>query len=237
MHVVKFNPVSELAEFTVPAPKPSRLYFPDWYKNMPAFETATPEIKSNNEANKTLKMCLPFADSLGSGYIQESWQDIYVKAHKTKDGGVSVEYNFPTTPAIMGHREKQNIEIEKHFYPIEFTLHPQWMPELPRGWSMLYTSPLNRNDLPFYFLSGIIDNDGLTQIAENSNFPFYIKNGFEGIIPKGTPLYQMIPIKRESWESQNNQYSEKKQNFVMKNIAQKFWSGYRNSYWNKKSYR
>ena len=31
------------------------------------------------------------------------------------------------------------------------------------------------------------------------NVPFFIKSGFEGVIPAGTPIAQLIPIKREKW--------------------------------------
>jgi hypothetical protein len=29
--------------------------------------------------------------------------------------------------------------------------------------------------------------------------PFFIKEGFSGVIPKGTPFAQLIPVKRENW--------------------------------------
>jgi hypothetical protein len=33
------------------------------------------------------------------------------------------------------------------------------------------------------------------------NVPFYIKKGFEGIIPQGTPIAQLIPFRQENWSS------------------------------------
>jgi hypothetical protein len=35
----------------------------------------------------------------------------------------------------------------------------------------------------------------------SGNIPFFIKEGFSGVIPKGTPIAQVIPFKRESWTS------------------------------------
>jgi hypothetical protein len=32
--------------------------------------------------------------------------------------------------------------------------------------------------------------------------PFFVVKGFTGIIPAGTPYAQMLPFKRENWESE-----------------------------------
>jgi hypothetical protein len=32
--------------------------------------------------------------------------------------------------------------------------------------------------------------------------PFFVVKGFTGIIPAGTPYAQMIPFRRENWESE-----------------------------------
>ena len=38
MQNIKFNAVSKLTELSVKAPKPSRDYLPEWYKDIPAFQ-------------------------------------------------------------------------------------------------------------------------------------------------------------------------------------------------------
>lgn len=237
MHVVKFNPVSKLAEDTVTPPRPAREYWPEWYKSFKAFETKSPEIGEDNVANTTLKLCAPFMDSLSAGYIQETWQDINIDSEEISPGSMQVKYNFPTEPAIIGIRDKVSVALGEEFYALEFTFHPVWIPELPKGWSMLYTTPLNRTDLPFHVLSGIVDNDLFTQSEEKSNIPFYIKKNFSGIIPKGTPMVQMIPIKREDWKAKPQKYSEGKQAKIVTLARQNFWGGYKKVFWNKKTYR
>ena len=37
--------------------------------------------------------------------------------------------------------------------------------------------------------------------TEEINVPFVIKNNFSGIIERGTPMFQVIPFKREKWDS------------------------------------
>jgi hypothetical protein len=237
MHVVKFNPVSELTEDTVPMPKPARNYIPEWYKRAPAFETKKPQIDKMGMSNPALKMCMPFIDAMSSGYIQESWQDIVIQVESRESEKVSLGYSSPTLPEIIGHREKVSVPMGEDFYPIEFIFHPVWIPQLPKGWSMLYTSPINRPDLPFQVLSGIVDSDSFYQSEEGSRIPFYVKNNFEGIIPKGTPMIQMIPIKRSSWESFKNKYSQREQNKMIVLARQHFWGGYKKTFWHKKTYR
>ena len=53
--------------------------------------------------------------------------------------------------------------------------------------------------MPIKTITGIIDTDSLKTFA---NSPFVIKEGFEGIIEKGTPMFQIIPFKRDSWKAE-----------------------------------
>jgi hypothetical protein len=236
MHV-KFYPTTKLAELTVPPPKPAKEYLPQWYRDIPAFYGKKPQIEDNGDSNRTVKMCMPFADSFSAGYIQESWQDINIEYTENDEKTFDLRYVFPTEPKIISHREKPSIEIDKSFLNVEFTFHPAWMPKLPPGWSMLYTTPFNRNELPIKFLDGIIDNDGFSYSEKESNMPFLVKSSFSGIIPKGTPLLQMIPIKRESWTSSFEPYDEDEQIRITHQLRQHFWGGYKKLFWNKKEYR
>jgi hypothetical protein len=66
------------------------------------------------------------------------------------------------------------------------------------------THPLNRTDLPFYTLSGIVDSDNY---MGEGKVPFFIKKDFTGIIPAGTPIVQIIPIKTdEVWKSEKAEH-------------------------------
>jgi hypothetical protein len=49
-----------------------------------------------------------------------------------------------------------------------------------------------------------------TDVLEtHANSPFVIEENFEGIIPKGTPMFQVIPFKRENWEMEISEMKEK----------------------------
>jgi hypothetical protein len=226
-----FIPSSSETIEIVDSPKPSSLFIPDWYKQIISDYKKNPKFGSDGQLlNKSLKMCMPFLDSLTSGYIQKTWCDIYIE--KTNSG---VNFTFASSPEIMGSRNCENIKTYKNeFYPNEFFWIIQWVPRLPKGYSALFCHPLNRLDLPFYTLSGIVDSD-LYHHAPNGNYPFYLKKDFEGLIPKGTPMYQIIPIKRDDWSSEE----ESDPNKIIKTHKKQmtvFWEFYKKNMWQRKKY-
>ena len=97
---------------------------------------------------------------------------------------------------MMDKRFEVDMAIPDNVYPVQFGIKMNWYYETPPGYSLLFTHPFNRPELPFYVPSGIVDSDiwGLPIFI-----PFFIKRGFEGVIKAGTPLIQMLPIKREPW--------------------------------------
>ena len=241
MQKIKFNPTSYLAEMTVPCPKPAKNFIPDWYKEMESFHGGKPDVTSfyDGKANTTMKMCMPFQDSFSMGYIQEAWQESHISLTKGEDNNFNIEWFNATEPQMMDMRNqspKNRFPIQDNFYPLEFTWNPVWSPELPEGYSAIITHPFNRTDLPFYTLTGVIDSDAFTHQGSKNNLPFLLKKDFSGIIKKGTPLYQIIPILREDWKSIQSAYNEEKQVKILHEMRQYFWSGYKKLYWSKKNF-
>jgi hypothetical protein len=70
---------------------------------------------------------------------------------------------------------------------------------LPPGYSLLVTHPFNRPDLPFVTLTGLIDAD---RYRDNFiHFPaHWCDVEFKGVLAKGTPVAQCVPLKRDTWE-------------------------------------
>jgi antitoxin (DNA-binding transcriptional repressor) of toxin-antitoxin stability system len=123
------------------------------------------------------------------------------------------------------------------YYKEHFAWFPEWSVETPPGYSALYTHPLNRFELPFLTVSGIIDND---KVILPGSMPFFVKEGFVGIIEAGTPIAQIIPFKREDWESEYA--SEKPLDLARKNVvnSQKYRKPdggvYKNEVWEPRKY-
>ena len=227
---IEFVPMTKEVEKIVPMPKPAKNYIPDWYKNVKLGKDKYIDSFGSLEFDGKMKKCVPFLDALTHGYIQESWTDIYVK-----NNNGTVEFAYAKGPEIIGVRDKISISVSNNFYPIEFIWRIQWMPKLPKGWSVILTSPYNRLDLPFRSLTGIIDSDHFYH-GDSGNYPFYIQNGFEGIIPVGTPMYQIVPIKRENWRSSAMRFDEEDASKRVIDIKKYFVDGYRKAFWQKKSF-
>jgi len=178
--------------------KTSKEHSPDWYRQIPR-DVQMPEATHGDHSHAgeivpTVKHCMPFLDGMAGGYMISLEADLDVKIIR---GEVKI---FTEKAPIFGERVPGATDpmpvplgcIKRHFHWIQQTI-----VQLPIGYSALYTHPLNRFDLPFVTLSAIIDDR-----IKNGNIPFFIKEGFEGVIEKGTPIIQIIPFKRENWESE-----------------------------------
>ncbi len=233
-----FNPVSVIAAASVEKPKSARYCNPQWYKDTPAFGTKPMSFDMNTGAvNHTIKMCLPFSDALDLGYIQETWQDIMILS-ETNGSDINLNFTFPTQPEIISISQKRGTyPIPDEFYQFDMFWHPVWVPEVPKGYSVLLTHPLNRLDLPFFTLSGVIDSDKYTENTQNAKLPVFLKKGFSGLIPKGTPMYQVIPFKRDNWASSQNDFDEIRNLKKSMLVHQKFWGGYKKNFWSKKEFK
>lgn len=231
-----FIPKSIDAEHLVPPPKPAKNYEPDWWKNIPAFANGGKPIIKDGEADRTVKLCTPFADTFRFGYIQEAWCDIHISTVKTLHK-TNVEYNFSSFPDIMDLRKVSDVaqKASSEYHPMEFAWQTQWAPKVPKGYSVLITHPLNREELPFTTMTGIVDADKYF-FEKEGNHPFFIKKDFEGIIPKGTPLFQIIPFKRDNWKSEVGKYTlENAYKAVLQ--SQYFWGAYKKLFWSKKTFK
>ena len=176
-------------------PVPAKKMIPQWYKDGETFYVE----KGSRETSAGLKTCMPFLDVLTAGYLLVTPFDIYVG--KKEDGSLSIEWNSPepwknfvdqrphgsgaTIPRPAGHRDEHFVWSNK------------WGWKTPRGYSTIVTHPFNRFDLPFTTMSGFMDSD---KISVNGNVPFFLKEGFYGLIPEGTPYAQVIPVKRKLWK-------------------------------------
>lgn len=181
-------------------PMPAKLSIPLWYKDSNISIEALSEMKEPSFDRPTLKKCIPFLDSMMTGYIAELWCDIDVKL------------NYDGSPKLSWRTERQPLEIRESTstenLPIPaghgFTRFAWKIPyhlQTPKNYSCLITHPFNRYDLPFTTLSAVADTH---EVMYAGNVPFFLKEGFEGVIEKGTPIYQILPFQREAWDSKEN---------------------------------
>lgn len=231
---ITFIPTNDQAELLIPAPKPAKQYIPEWYKHTPGINSKNVKVDFDGFPNPNVKNCIPFLDSLVSGYIQESWTDMYIDLK-----GNDIVYNFAGkgAPQMMSHRggEHLSLPVTEYYYEFEFIWKQYWIPKLPDGYSYLFTHPFNRLDLPFTTATAIVDGDKL-HYSNVGNVPVYIKKNFTGVIPVGTPLYQIIPFKRDAWKMDTEKYDEKKVKKGIHDLRKYFVGSYKKNFWQKKEY-
>ena len=227
---VLFIPRDKDVELSVPRPQASKKYIPDWFKNLPnAIENL-----NGSGMQATAKKCMPFLDSLTSGYTQELACDLIIKP---SEDGEHVNYNWAGDfrPMSTAREDFGAPNLMPHFpgyYDLEFHWNSFWEPKTPSGYSTFYFHPANRFDLPFLTHNAIIDTD---KWPIPGPVPFVIKKGFSGIIPAGTPIYQMLFIKRDAWNSEGMKYDEKIKQLEF-SVRRTFTDGYKKVIWSKKEY-
>jgi len=230
-------------------PIPSKLNIPEWYKKL-----------EHSIEYKTIKGCIPFLDTLTSGYILKMPQDFHVRHNvdNKNEKGEIFKDSFQTyglhdqtqllnakhinlNSGFDNHHLKQ-VEgspfVEKNknlpFYKI---INP-WKIKTPKGYSCLFVSPLNNSDDRFSIISGIVDTD---TFPNEINFPIVINGDkypiLETTIKKGTPYVQIIPFKRDNWKMITKPRKQKEIQNSRLFYGLKVLNIYKDKYWNKKSWK
>lgn len=192
---------------------------PEWYKSSPAIV----------EGQMSIKRCVPVLDTFLTGYLIVTSADFMFDESQQR-----FIDNAAWKEPISTHMDFQveNMELDDSIYPHPYKWNNSWKLEAPEGYSLLITHPLNRFDLPFQSITGIVDADMHPLVI---NFPFFMKKGFSGIIPKGTPIVQVIPIKREPWELKiDDKNSHEYKDFWRWNIYPE--ATYKRKFWERKEY-
>jgi hypothetical protein len=201
-------------------PIPAIKEIPDWYKGIP----------SVRNQDLTIKKCVPVLDSFGAGYLFRTSADVYYDSETQRfvDNGVDMQ--------ISSHSDEQvnGFGINDLFQPHPYKWVNRFFWQTPKGYSTLFTHPLNREDLPFHSISAVVDTDDFPLSVQ---FPFFIKKDFTGLIPAGTPIIQAIPFKRDNWELES---PDQKESYEYKEFWRWFeppMAKYKKNFWKRKSYR
>jgi hypothetical protein len=230
---IEFISSSEDCHQLVPEPKSSRNYIPTWYRDMPTYRhKLTFDEQGNRKQN--LRSCVPFSDAMRAGWIQETWCDLYIESTDT-----GITYRTSSGPEMIIHRDitsEQMVIDSQAFAPIELVWFMPWLPRTPKGWSVMITSPVNRFDLPFEVTTGIIDSDRFYH-TPFGRIPFYVRRGFSGVIPAGTPMYQIVPFRRVTrWSSRRIMATDRETRNRYFSTLRKFQNVYRDEFWEPKHF-
>ena len=187
-------------EAILPRPIPAVMGIPDWFKTMPA--KAFSDIVQAEQM--TVKKCPPFIDAMTFGFLIPLVADLHVENETFTwqldfPGGAITSY--PRSPLDF-HDSNQVVGtplFDEDRFIVKFNNF--WTIETPPGYSLLVTHPVNQFDLPFTTLTGLVDTD--LYKGDFINFPARWRDpAFQGILPRGTPVAQCLPVKRELWTGQ-----------------------------------
>ena len=191
---IVFHLVQDFPDQMILPPLPSKKLMPPWFKQIPQF----------NKGDQTVKKCVTFLDAMTAGYTLLNHIDIVL--WQKEDGEIRQDFlddkheqHMRRWPPIESHPAHQipgspmeNFTILKYMSP--------WIIETPKDYSLLFLPPINRLEVPIIPLVGLVDSD---DYFNNVNIPFIHtqleKGGEKVLIPAGTPICQLVPIKREEW--------------------------------------
>jgi hypothetical protein len=206
--IINFRARSKTESEVQIKPYPAVKQLPQWFTDAQPYGDKPPYPQDgklhfrNRAANYTYKKCIPLLDGLGAGYMIPLWADVMVEQ----------ENNFPhiywktVNDIFFVHGEPSTeIPAPTGYDQAVYKYNNCWIPQTPKGYSCLITSPFGYGDLPFRAVPAIVDTDRSTLELV---FPMWVKTGFEGIVEKGTPMVQIIPFKRDDWNSTFDYYED-----------------------------
>ena len=200
------------------------------------------EKKPTGDGNTTgtIKRCMPVFDAIVGGYIITTYTDVFCFDAEGKETGEKIPwYEWPSFGPIQWHPVTQAPNHPQKGNLPDGASYPKWINPwsiiTPPGYSILFTAPMHRDSV-FTILDGVVDTDTYNAPV---NFPFVLNDWkFEGLIPAGTPMAQVIPFQRESWEMKIGAQNELvEQNKVTTKLRTRFFDSYKSQFRQVKKYK
>jgi hypothetical protein len=176
--------VTEWVLAEIPHPYPASQHIPDWFRNMPA----------DHDQGGTLKRCPPFLVAMTAGYIIPAPAD--VQFNMSADGVLSAN---GTSNFLSTHFSKQ-YEGSPFADKRVVKFHNPWIIVTPPEYFCLITAPVNRFEMPFLPLTGIVETGAYYKEVQLP-MACLLEPGQKFDLRRGAPMIQVIPIRSEEWTS------------------------------------
>lgn len=179
----------------LPRPVPAAAALPEWLRAMAPREASA----LHGHAVRTVKQCPPFVDAMAHGFVLPLPCDVHVS-----EGRFHWDWPLPELACAEHPRSPLSFHVPEQLAGSPMAQDAQvavkfnsfWTIELEPGWALMCGHPANREDLPFRLLAGRVDADRF--VDAGINFPaLWTDPGFEGVLPRGTPVAQCHPVRRE----------------------------------------
>ena len=228
---------TDVAGLEISAPVQKSNYFlPKWFKSMDDDIQSPPnpngypnKFGKTGETSKkwsqgTVKRCPAIVDLITEGFIIPMWCDYLLQRNKNE-----LEWdnkNFPYGIEFHPNNQIYNWDLRKADFPEGVKFVNPWRIYTPPGYSVMFMTPTYQFEKRFTVLPGIVETDKYHHV----NFPTIIHTTKDLIIDRGTPFLQVIPFKRENFNLDVGQMSEKQvyEDTAQKNmLSTKFKNAYR----------
>ena len=196
--------------------KPSNFFLPKWFKGMSDYveidglhEKGKPNYfsKKGETAKKhtsgTVKRCPAIVDLITEGFIIPMWSDFLVQRDMETFEWDNKNFKY----GIEFHSKEQikGWDLKKTDFPEGVKFANPWRIYTPPGYSVMFMAPTYQFEKRFTVLPGIVETDSYHHV----NFPSVWHTTKDAIIERGTPFIQVIPFKRDDWDFNVSQMTDK----------------------------
>lgn len=192
--LIEFYCVPELYD-VIPHPRPAAKCIAPWFKGVkPVMEDGRDEFGAKG---MSAKRCMPLLDAMTAGWIIPLFGDVNIR---TNEDISLLEASMNGLGKIVeGHPVNQLGGKASPTYPTEAIkfINP-WVIKTAAGVSSFFMPPVNHFDKRFTCFAGLVDTDNY---PKQVNLPavWHLGN-FDDIVPAGTPLVTVIPVRRTDLE-------------------------------------
>jgi hypothetical protein len=208
------------------APYPAKAAVPDWLKRTPM---GMPNPGQPGTDIPTVKQCPPFIEAMACGYVIPLATDVMLARDAQGALSFAADWKVIDTqhPLQYAGSPFEGRLIVKFMNP--------WTIRTPPGYSTLFLPPLNQFTLPVQVLSGLVETDTYYRPV---HFPSIclMAPGTTVTLPRGTPIAQAIPIRREDWQSSVGPSDRQARAQIEQDMAARRHSFYKDRHWKKKGY-
>ena len=170
---------------TIPAPYPASQHIPEWFRTMAA----------DFALGGTLKRCPPYLTAMTAGYIIPAPADLRLVINANRELSAYGQVNY-----IGTHYPQQYAGSPFAAYTVVKFENP-WIIVTPPEFVCLVTGPVNRFELPFQPLAGIIETGSYYKEVQLP-MACLMQPGQTYEVHAGDPMIQVIPLRRDEWHAQ-----------------------------------
>lgn len=177
----------------IPRPEPAIKSLPAWFRALPA------RMGKEPFSDSTAKRCMPLLDMMSAGWTIPLAGDVHVEV---VDSGGGLRYASTFHKPLVSEHHPLQVSSERSPHPLANRPPMKWLNywfiRVPSEFSLMFIQPAERFEKRFRCFPAIVDAPYAE--LEYVNFPFVmVDDGFRGRIEAGTPLVQVIPVRKDAF--------------------------------------